>query len=621
MDPIKHDLRLSETVSPFGVGAVVDVRGESLIAPDTSWWEKKPWLAISCERLLARLGPGVLQQAPTHAGRVAKETEGLRYWRFPQWRFCERCSRLTRFTSSNKGKWSNTCKDCKGHLVPMRYVAVCDKGSHIQDIPWFMWAHRGNATEITDEVRHCHAHKELRFERLAKAGEGLGSLRVVCNGCKRARPLSELVTADALQRDGLRCFGVQPWQNPKTAKACDHKLVAVQRGATGNYMAEQLSALDIPEEAPMSVTKADEIREHAFFATIVADNGGPLAEMAAEQIAAQVGVTLEEVLAVANDGQPDGDAQLLLDLKDGEWAAFLQKLDVPGRDRSPGNFVVDSWHVEDDMYWPKALTDVVTAVGQVRRVREVRALKGFRRYAPEADLILADLSGTSKLKPVYPATEVFGEGIFLRFDEGALAAWEDQPEVRARAGVLVERRKKSSYAQRLDVPEPRYIALHTIAHLLIRRLAYASGYSSASLQERIYAHSDRPDRTAGILIYTAAGDAQGTLGGLVRLGDQDKLMPLLIAALDDADVCSNDPVCIESDRQGSSNLNLSACHGCSLVSETSCETGNRLLDRQLVLGGGNVPGFLDHVLKQMRTGTASVKSASTTSVRGRSRGR
>jgi hypothetical protein len=150
------------------------------------------------------------------------------------------------------------------------------------------------------------------------------------------------------------------------------------------------------------------------------------------------------------------------------------------------------------------------------------------------------------------------------------------------------------------VPEPRFIALHTIAHLLIRRLAFASGYSSASLQERIYANSDRPDRTAGILIYTAAGDAQGTLGGLVRLGEPKMLLPLIVAALDDADVCSNDPVCIESDRQGSSQLNLSACHGCALVSETSCETGNRLLDRQLVLGGSNVPGFLEAVLPEVR---------------------
>ena len=185
--------------------------------------------------------------------------------------------------------------------------------------------------------------------------------------------------------------------------------------------------------------------------------------------------------------------------------------------------------------------------------------------------------------------------------------WHGHPRgwKKARDVGLIERRAQSDWARRLDVPSARFIALHTVAHLLIRRLAFASGYTSASLQERIYANEDRADKTAGVLIYTAAGDAQGTLGGLVRLGEPKRLLPLLVAALSDADICSNDPVCIESDRQGSSQLNLSACHGCTLISETSCEVGNRLLDRQLVLGGVEVPGLLEAVLPAMRLASAT----------------
>ncbi|MFW6691538.1 DrmB family protein [Streptomyces sp. MAR4 CNX-425] len=331
----------------------------------------------------------------------------------------------------------------------------------------------------------------------------------------------------------------------------------------------------------------------------MADNGGPLAEMAAEHIANELGVTLEVVLAVAASSMPSV-GEMLLDLKDGEWAAFVKKLDG-GRDRTVGDFVVDG-RIVADVPGPQSLHDKISGIGQVRRVREVRALRGFRRHHAEAVMIDADLGPDRRRWPTYPAIELFGEGVFLRFDEEHLAAWEGQPQVRARAGILRQRRSDSSWADRLDVPEPRFVALHTIAHLLIRRLAFASGYASAALQERIYANSDRADKTAGILIYTAAGDAQGTLGGLVRLGAPDKMIPLLVAALDDADFCSNDPVCIESDRQGSSQLNLSACHGCCLVSETSCETGNRLLDRQLVLGGSDVPGLglLDEVLMEVR---------------------
>lgn len=597
VEPIVHDLRLSETITPFGVGAIVDVLGESLIAADTSWWDRKRAPEISCDRLLARLGPGILRQPPTHAGHATKETAHLLYWRFPAWRFCERCTRLSKLTGKNKGRWTNKC-ECGGKLVPMRYVAVCEGGSHIQDIPWFKWAHRGNSAEVTDSVRFCRAHKELKFIRSSRRGEGLAALSVHCTGCKRSRPLTELVSKESLHRDGIHCTGSQPWEDPKSGTACEHKLRAVQRGATANYISEHLSALDIPEEAPRSAETADKIRNHVYFEKVVADNGGPQAEMVAGWIADELGTTAANVLTLAAAGE-EAEESPLLELKDGEWAAFLKKLDG-GRDHTESDFVVDGWQVSAESTWPPALKSKLTGIGQVRRVREVRALKGFRRHDNDAALIKADLGPDRDRKPVYPAIEMFGEGIFLRFDDNQVSEWERAPEVRARAEILIGRRAATPWAHRLAVPEPRFIALHTIAHLLIRRLAFASGYSSASLRERIYAHSDRPDRTAGILIYTAGGDAHGTLGGLVRLGHPDKLVPLLLAALGDADVCSNDPVCIESDRQGSSNLNLSACHGCALVSETSCETGNRLLDRQLVLGGGTVPGLFDHLLEEVR---------------------
>lgn len=598
MEKIKHDLRLSETITPFGVGAIVDVRGESLIAPDTSWWDRKHWPRISCDRLLSRLGPGELRQPPTHAGRAAKETEGLLYWRFPSWRFCERCSKLSMLTGKYKGRWTNTC-NCGGGLVPMRYIAVCTKGSHVQDIPWFMWAHRGRDVGVTEEVRFCRAYKELTFVRSAKHGEGLASLRINCGGCKRSRPLSELVGKDTLHRDGIQCGGRQPWEDEEAAKdVCDHHLVAVQRGATGNYIADRVSALDIPEEMPQSEELASSIRSHVYFQKVVADNGGPQAEIVAGWIAEELGVAPDAVLALAaGDGMSVEES--IAGLRDGEWAAFVKKMSS-GRDCTGGDFVVDGWKVSDETPGPKTLTDAIAGIGQVRRVREVRALRGFRRHSPDSALIHVDLGPDQKRQPVYPAIELYGEGIFLQFDEEAVATWERLDRVQGRAAILGTRRQEAPWAQRLEVPTPRFVALHTLAHLLIRRLAFASGYSSAALQEKIYANADGPDPMAGILIYTAAGDAQGTLGGLVRLGEPKRIFPLLTSALDDADVCSNDPVCIESDRQRSAHLNLSACHGCTLISETSCESGNRLLDRQLVLGGSKVPGFLEAVLPEVR---------------------
>ena len=59
---------------------------------------------------------------------------------------------------------------------------------------------------------------------------------------------------------------------------------------------------------------------------------------------------------------------------------------------------------------------------------------------------------------------------------------------------------------------------------------------------------------------------------------------VLRQALLDALNCSSDPLCIESKGQGVDALNLAACHACALLPETSCEEGNRLLDRLLLVG-------------------------------------
>jgi hypothetical protein len=106
---------------------------------------------------------------------------------------------------------------------------------------------------------------------------------------------------------------------------------------------------------------------------------------------------------------------------------------------------------------------------------------------------------------------------------------------------------------------------------------------------------------AGILIYTAAGDCEGTLGGLVRQGKPGRFEAVLRGALADARWCSADPLCIESPGQSNDSLNLAACHACALLPETSCEEGNRLLDRALLIGEPGRPevGFFSEIVKEI----------------------
>lgn len=71
-----------------------------------------------------------------------------------------------------------------------------------------------------------------------------------------------------------------------------------------------------------------------------------------------------------------------------------------------------------------------------------------------------------------------------------------------------------------------------------------------------------------------------TLGGLVALGKTESLGRHIAHALRHAALCTSDPLCAEHapDADGSS-LYGAACHACFFAPETSCERGNRYLDR------------------------------------------
>jgi hypothetical protein len=135
----------------------------------------------------------------------------------------------------------------------------------------------------------------------------------------------------------------------------------------------------------------------------------------------------------------------------------------------------------------------------------------------------------------------------------------------------------------------KFLLVHTLAHVLMRQLSLQSGYSSASLRERLYV-GENPEPYCGLLIYTASPDADGTLGGLQRQGESARFGPILSQAIKGVEWCSSDPLCIEGVTSATQPSNLAACHSCVLASETSCEEFNEFLDRALLVGLPDDPG-------------------------------
>lgn len=233
--------------------------------------------------------------------------------------------------------------------------------------------------------------------------------------------------------------------------------------------------------------------------------------------------------------------------------------------------------------------DRFSRIALLDKLRETRAFVGYSRLfgASSQDPDKRWKLISRERKNWLPAIVVRGEGIFLVFDSDRLERWNAKHGAFHRQRLVEVNRNLQAQAMRREIhaqdAEPKFVLLHTFAHAVISQLTFDCGYGSSSLRERIY-FSEEPPQMSGVLIYTAAGDSEGTLGGLVRMGSPGLLERTIARALDHARWCSSDPVCIESPGQGPDNCNLAACHSCALLPETSCEHQNRLLDRGMLVG-------------------------------------
>ncbi len=333
--------------------------------------------------------------------------------------------------------------------------------------------------------------------------------------------------------------------------------------------------------------------------------GGSLAQLVYDHWAELEKMPVKDVLVYALSSNRTLQAAFAgLDLDD-IWAA-IEARRAGGRPATETDVLVPEWvalttgshgqtspHFEvEPIAAPPERVGELAGVTLAHRLRVVTALCGFTRISSaepgDSDAIVRlETKGSPTWVPV---VENRGEGIFLRLEEAAVQAWEaaayDNP-------LFVEMRRAHRdwrQARNLDPtegwPGERFVLLHSLSHALINELAIECGYSSASISERIYSRApgEGPEPMAGLLLYTSAPDAEGTLGGLVNLGQPSELGPVLRRALERSGLCSSDPLCADHKPDSATGaLHGAACHACLLVSETSCERGNRYLDRSLLV--------------------------------------
>jgi len=574
-------LRRSQIVTTFGPGAMIDLPDRAVMVSGLDFWRYDPDRVpvIEESRLVDKLRvfldrDAVTLRAPPPAPEHRRDPPAdIVAWEFPLWFIVQeqamglaRRRRLVHATMLDKGKFRESAGSRALDVVPVRFVRACPRG-HVSDIEWRLFTH----------TAQDGCMQRLWIEERGTSGD-LDQVWITCD-CGATRQLSDAARALTLGR----CRGERPWLGMSAREDCDQPNRLLVRSASNAYFPQLLSVISIPDPAkPVDGVVA------ALWDDFLSDveDAADLAKVRRKPTPAErlQPFSDEDVLA-AVERRRSGTRDIR-SVKEVEFEALATAADELGANVPDGDFYARrvpraTW----DAPWMRLIKSVVL----VHRLREVVALAGFTRCEPAGPDIQGELSVDAKRAALstdqswVPAIENRGEGVFLELDHEAVAAWEQTDAVQARARTLLagfDRWLEEKNVSSARFPGVAYYMLHSFSHLLMTAISLECGYPASSLRERIYCLDNG---RKGILIYTGASDAEGTLGGLAAAGRA--IRHHVRAALESGTLCSSDPVCAyhvpsEYDHQP---LHGSACHGCLLVAETSCEQHNDYLDRALVV--------------------------------------
>ncbi|TVQ47171.1 MAG: DUF1998 domain-containing protein [Gloeocapsa sp. DLM2.Bin57] len=581
------ELRPSQILFTYGIGAIADLLNLSVIVLGLDEWNSVYMKEIKENRLLAKVCQELNQpikklSSPPQNDDDPEGKIGIPVAPFPSWMVCPKCRLLAPLesqlfqikvdryrTEQTRYVHQNCSKSQKKPptVIPVRFLVACEKG-HLDEFPWSYFVHRGN--------NNCSG--TLRLEEYGVSGSTT-DIMVKCDQCQEGRLLSEAF-GESGKRSLPRCRGRHPHLR-HFDESCDQQMRAMLLGASNSWFSVTLSALSLPEGN-------GEIEElvNKNWSKLQKATTPELLEMILEiaDIHALKTYPLEDVYQVIQAKFNQEKIPEIKDLKTPEWEAF-SSADISNNTSEFQLRPVDP---------PTGFIDYFEKTVLVEKLKEVRALIGFTRLISPGDFVdiqeKIDLAPLSRKPLEYvPATEIRGEGIFLELAKNKLKQWEEV--VKGKESKVREAQKDWLNSRGIDpekVPFPgmRYLLIHSLAHALMRQLAIACGYNAASLRERIYSALPKSENgsQAGLLIYTATPDSEGTLGGLVNLGEPDTLGYHLRSALEAMKLCASDPLCAEH-TPSSANLSLhwAACHACLFSPETSCERGNKFLDRSLLV--------------------------------------
>ena len=589
-------VRLSHLLRHCSVGAIVRGEDSLVVVHDIRDWypkgqDPREHEIRYVEQVKSALGISeALCRPPVKRERDGNIAGWIRARRFPSWMRCLQCGLMHRApwrgdTQATSELDELRCEACGGNLEQLPWVLAHESG-YLADAPWHELAHAPSRSPNARQCRPDWQEPYLKYE------EGDSGRRIRCTreGCGASGDI-----------ESRWPFGAKTWQQPWVPEPPPEPLSEpawlLEINDVRVHSADNRTALVIPPESRIRRgTVVDRLYGNSKDQQRIRSARSRLArEATIRTIASTYGCRpreIEAALGKIDSGYPlYGQAITRQDLSVGEYRA----LTVPILDlKEDEDFVTEhqtpAWKdltrsLEDG--FPRRVAAAVSRLVAVDKLKEIMVLTGFRRANGETPTP-PDITGESDWRP---AIELYGEGLFFTLDESMLRRLEANRAVAERTTAFKQRYPSAPLRTDVEITS-RFLLCHTLAHLMIRQIEATAGYPAASLKERIYC-SDGAEPMAGVLIYVAVPDEQGSLGGVMELAAPERFLRLLTATFEAAQWCSLDPVCGEQEGHGPGLLNRAACHACALIPETSCAYENVLLDRAYVKGDAGLPSLLE----------------------------
>ncbi|QWF69692.1 DUF1998 domain-containing protein [Methylomonas paludis] len=598
------EIRPSQLIFTFGIGSLVDLPNMSAMIMGLDDWDIRYSQEIEEDRLIAavqrRLGAQMTKlylppiKLESMEADPAAPAVGVPVVPFPRWLRCTLCDTLATVESgvyklvqdpyrSDKTQYVHQgCLKSQGNKAPsaisVRFLLACREG-HLTDFPWLNFVHKGNVP--------CRP-ATLSLREFGASGDA-SDIIVKCHSCGTERRMADAFSQD--QNPNFACPGHHPHLR-LIEQGCAENAKPILLGSSNSWFPSSLSALSIPravdklgklvEEQWLELKDTEELDEVRLLRKKL-HKFQTLIHLFSEYSDQDIWSAIE----AKRTGRQQGDVPAE-DLKLPEWQIFSN----PASAGESADFKLRA------VAPPNSFAAFFEETVLVERIREVRTLLGFTRIESNADFAEATVIEDGRLTRIsresprwLPASEVRGEGVFLRIREEVLLSWQAKAEVQQLQQEFLDSHKAWRKLRKLEpldegFPGIRLVLLHSLAHALMRQIVLDCGYTASSVRERLY--SRNPDEEggpmAGILLYTAAPDSEGTLGGLVEMGEPLTMGRHVQQALESMRLCASDPLCAEHrpDILGR-GIQGACCHACQFASETSCERGNRYLDRSLLV--------------------------------------